>query len=203
MDIQWNERGLIPAIIYNTATRQVAMLGYMNREALDITRQSGYVTFFSRSRNALWKKGETSGNLFRVVDIALDCEGNSLLIDVVIEGEGVACHTGAPTCFTNVIEEKAQKPASSAMLDELEGVIRGRSLHPVEGSYTNFLLSKGIDKIGKKVGEEAVEVVIAAKNDDEDVFVGEVADLFYHLLVLMRGKGVELERLYDELRERR
>ena len=190
--------GLIPAIIQDDCTGKVLMLGFMNKEAYDKTVETGKVTFFSRSRQTLWTKGETSGNFLHVVSIKADCDQDTLLVKV--HPDGPVCHTGKDTCFGE--ENDPQSASSTDFLAYLEGVIRDRKEHPQEGSYTNRLFSKGINKIAQKVGEEAVELVIASKDDDKDQFLGECADLMYHFLVLLAQKDATLSEVIDVLKER-
>ncbi len=190
--------GLIPAVIQDNTTGQVLMLGYMNQEALDKTKQEGLVTFFSRSKNRLWTKGETSGNTLQVVTIAQDCDNDSLLIKV--KPNGPTCHTGSTSCFGE--EEIATRTKAIQFIAQLEQVIQERKENPVEGSYTNFLFEKGINKIAQKVGEEAVETVIDAIAGKTETMKGEAADLLYHLLVLLAASGLELKDVVAVLQER-
>lgn len=190
--------GLIPAVIQDNTTGQVLMLGYMNQEALEKTRQEGLVTFFSRSKNRLWTKGETSGNTLQVVSIAEDCDADALLIKV--KPNGPTCHTGSISCFGE--EEAANRTKAIQFIAELEQVIQERKANPVEGSYTNFLFDKGVNKIAQKVGEEAVETVIDAVAGKLDTMKGEAADLIYHLLVLLAATGLELKDVVAVLQER-
>ncbi|MCP3931481.1 MAG: bifunctional phosphoribosyl-AMP cyclohydrolase/phosphoribosyl-ATP diphosphatase HisIE [Bacteroidetes bacterium] len=185
--------GLIPAIIQDIRTSVVLMLAYMNSEALEKTLESGRVTFFSRSKNRLWTKGETSGNFLNLVEIIADCDNDTLLVKV--RPEGPACHKGTDTCF-NEINEKDD------FLSHLENVIRNRKINPSENSYTSSLFKKGINKIAQKVGEEAVELVIEAKDDNKALFLGEAADLLYHYLVLLVEKGYSLEEVIQTLEAR-
>ncbi|GIV57816.1 MAG: histidine biosynthesis bifunctional protein HisIE [Rhodothermaceae bacterium] len=187
--------GLVPAVVQDARTGRVLMLGYMNRAALDRTLATGRVTFFSRSRQALWTKGETSGHVLTVEEIRADCDRDTLLVRAVPAGP--VCHTGADTCF-----DEANVPDGLAFLRHLEGVIRDRHAHPAEGSYTSKLFARGINKIAQKVGEEAVELVIEAKDDDDALFRAEAADLLYHLLVLFEAKGIPLDDVLATLRER-
>lgn len=190
--------GLLPAVIQDNVTGQVLMLGYMNQEALEKTQQDGLVTFFSRSKNRLWTKGETSGNTLEVISIAEDCDNDSLLIKV--KANGPTCHTGSTSCFG---EEKATKKIKAIQfIAQLEEVIQQRKSNPAEGSYTNFLFDKGINKIAQKVGEEAVETVIDAVAGKIDTMKGEAADLLYHLLVLLAASGLELADVVKVLEER-
>lgn len=192
------EGGLVPAVIQDNLTGQVLMLGYMNQEALDKTREQGLVTFFSRSKNRLWTKGETSGNTLEVISITRDCDADSLLIKV--KPNGPTCHTGSTSCFGE--EEPANRAAAIRFIAQLEEVIQARKTTPVEGSYTNFLYEKGVNKIAQKVGEEAVETVIDAVAGKLDTMKGEAADLLYHLLVLLSATGLELKDVVAVLKER-
>jgi phosphoribosyl-AMP cyclohydrolase / phosphoribosyl-ATP pyrophosphohydrolase len=176
--------GLIPAIIQDSRTRRVLMLGYMNAEALAATQTDGRVTFYSRSKGRLWTKGETSEHYLLVKNIQVDCDGDTLLIQA--EPQGPVCHTGAATCFGDT-------PADNLyFLQELAALIHDRWLHPTTRSYTCLLFSKGLNKIAQKVGEEAIELVIEAKDDNPQLFKNEAADLLYHLLVLLEAKNVPL-----------
>lgn len=186
--------GLIPVIIQDAATQKVLMLGYMNEAAFDKTVAEQRVTFFSRSKQRLWTKGETSGNFLTVVDIKIDCDKDTLLIKA--RPAGVVCHTGADTCF------EEENVAGVAFLSELQGIIHDRRMNPKAGSYTNLLFEKGINKIAQKVGEEAVEVVIEAKDDNEELFKNECADLVYHLLVLLEYKGLAIDDIAAILKAR-
>ncbi|MBC5991790.1 bifunctional phosphoribosyl-AMP cyclohydrolase/phosphoribosyl-ATP diphosphatase HisIE [Pontibacter cellulosilyticus] len=190
--------GLVPAVIQDNATGQVLMLGYMNQEALEKTQQEGLVTFFSRSKNRLWTKGETSGNTLQVVSIAEDCDNDSLLIKV--QPKGPTCHTGNTSCFGE--EETSKRIKAIQFIAQLEEVIQQRKATPAEGSYTNFLFEKGVNKIAQKVGEEAVETVIDAVAGKLDTMKGEAADLLYHLLVLLAATGLELKDVVAVLEER-
>jgi phosphoribosyl-ATP pyrophosphohydrolase/phosphoribosyl-AMP cyclohydrolase len=185
--------GLIPCIIQDEATQKVLMLGYMNKEALEKTQTENRVTFFSRTKNRLWTKGETSGNFLNVKSITSDCDDDTLLIKVDPVGE--VCHTGADTCFD-------EKNEGDAFLFHLEKVIQDRKNNPTEKSYTSSLFQKGINKIAQKVGEEAVEIVIEAKDDNDDLFLGEAADLMYHYLILLAAKDKNLEDVIEVLRGR-
>jgi phosphoribosyl-ATP pyrophosphohydrolase/phosphoribosyl-AMP cyclohydrolase len=188
-----NEGELIPVIVQDAATNVVLMLGYMNREALLETIESELVTFFSRSKQRLWVKGETSKNFLHLVDIKNDCDGDTLLIKA--RPDGPVCHTGADTCFN-------EDNLSDDFLKALEKIIAGRKKFPVSGSYTSTLFKKGINAIAQKVGEEAVELVIEAKDNHKKLFVNEAADLIFHTLVLLREKNVELDEVLDILKER-
>jgi len=186
--------GLIPAVVQDAFTGKVLMLGYMNEAALAKTEESGRVTFFSRSKNRLWTKGETSGNFLEVVSMQEDCDGDAILVKA--KPSGPVCHTGADTCFN---EGNASK---TPFIDQLRAIIKDRKANPSEGSYTSSLFSKGINKLAQKVGEEAVELVIEAKDDNKDLFLGEAADLLFHYLVLLEAKGYELDEVVDVLMKR-
>jgi phosphoribosyl-ATP pyrophosphohydrolase/phosphoribosyl-AMP cyclohydrolase len=185
--------GLLPAIIQDAKTNVVLMLGFMNEAALEKTQQEGKVTFFSRTKNRLWTKGETSGNFLNVVDIQSDCDDDTLLIKV--NPIGGVCHTGSDTCFNEINRD-------DAFLYELERIILDRKNNPDDESYTASLFKKGINKIAQKVGEEAVEIVIEAKDDNKDLFLNEAADLLYHLEVLLAAKDVKLQEVVEILRVR-
>ncbi len=190
--------GLVPAVVQDAVTRKVLMLGYMNEEAYRLTLDRGLVTFFSRSRNRIWTKGETSGNFLQVREILADCDGDTLLVKAIPSGP--VCHTGADTCFGE--ENQPSEISSPEFLFYLESVIRDRRTNPIEGSYTNHLFSRGLNKIAQKVGEEAVELVIASKDDDKDLFLGEAADLIYHFLVLLAQKDTALAEVINVLKDR-
>lgn len=186
--------GLVPAIVQDAISGKVLMQGYMNEEALTKTKESGMVTFFSRSKNRLWTKGETSGNFMELVSIAVDCDGDSLLVKA--NPKGPTCHTGADTCFNEGNSSK------TGFIDQLRAIIKDRKNNPTDQSYTASLFAKGINKVAQKVGEEAVEIVIEAKDDNKELFMGEAADLLYHYLVLLEAKGYELDEVMDVLIER-
>ncbi|MFA6689523.1 MAG: bifunctional phosphoribosyl-AMP cyclohydrolase/phosphoribosyl-ATP diphosphatase HisIE [Sphaerochaetaceae bacterium] len=190
--------GLVPAIVQDAVTRRVLMLGYMNEEALHITKERGLVTFWSRSRQRIWTKGETSGNYLQVREILEDCDGDTLLVKAIPTGP--VCHTGADTCFDE--DNKPSEVSSSEFLFYLEEVIHDRREYPVEGSYTNHLFSRGLNKIAQKVGEEAVELIIESKDDNKSLFLGEAADLMYHFLVLLAQKNVQFSEVIDVLKGR-
>ncbi|PKP52548.1 MAG: bifunctional phosphoribosyl-AMP cyclohydrolase/phosphoribosyl-ATP diphosphatase [Bacteroidetes bacterium HGW-Bacteroidetes-1] len=185
--------GLLPAIIQDAETLNVLMLGYMSKESLKKTEDEGLVCFFSRSKNRLWTKGESSGNFLKVKEILFDCDQDCLLI--LSEPTGPVCHTGTDSCF-------GFENNNHLFLNYLEKVIENRALSEDEKSYTKKLLSSSLDRVAQKVGEEAIEVVIASKNDDKVRFREEVADLMYHLLILLRAKGVKLQEISDELMSR-
>ncbi len=184
--------GLLPAIVQDATTLVVLMQGYMNQQALAKTLETGKVTFFSRSKKRLWTKGETSENYLHLVSVVADCDQDSLLIQA--RPDGPTCHTGTDTCWGDVNQ--------GDFLDHLERTIQHRRDHPSEKSYTSQLLARGINKVAQKVGEEAVELVIEAKDDDRDLFLGEAADLMYHYLVLLAAKGYNLEEVREVLRAR-
>ena len=186
--------GLIPAIVQDNNTSKVLMLGFMNEEAYEKTKETGKVTFFSRTKNRLWMKGETSGNTLRVVDIKVDCDNDTLLIKAVPAGP--VCHTGADTCFGE------QNSEDIMFLKYLQDFIERRRQEMPEGSYTTSLFQKGVNRMAQKVGEEAVETVIEATNGTEDGLVYEASDLIYHLIVLLTSKGLRLEDLARELKKR-
>ncbi|HIV98555.1 MAG TPA: bifunctional phosphoribosyl-AMP cyclohydrolase/phosphoribosyl-ATP diphosphatase HisIE [Candidatus Ornithospirochaeta avicola] len=190
--------GLVPAIVQDAETRKVLMLGYMNEEAYRLTLDRRLVTFWSRSRNRIWTKGETSGNFLQLREILVDCDGDALLVKAIPTGP--VCHTGADTCFAE--ENEPGETSAAEFLFYLESVIKDRRDNPQEGSYTNHLFSRGLNKIAQKVGEEAVELVIESKDDDKDLFLGEAADLMYHLLVLLVKKGASMEEVVDVLKSR-
>jgi phosphoribosyl-AMP cyclohydrolase / phosphoribosyl-ATP pyrophosphohydrolase len=184
--------GLVPCVIQDAKTLRVIMLGFMNEEAYQKTLHEKRVTFFSRSKQRLWTKGETSGNFLELVDITIDCDQDTLLIKV--NPKGPSCHTGADTCFN----EKNERWD----LHTLESIIQNRKLNPQPGSYTNKLLDSGINKVAQKVGEEAVELVIEAKDDNKELFLGEASDLLYHYLVLLTAKGYSLNDVLSILKKR-
>lgn len=186
--------GLVPTIIQDFQTKKVLMLGFMNAESLQKIQETQKVTFFSRSRQTLWTKGETSGNFLHVKEILVDCDNDTILIKAI--PSGVVCHTGADTCFD-------EKNESDNFLFELEKIIKLRKLEPSEKSYTSKLFAKGLNKIAQKVGEEAVELVIEAKDENAQLFKNEAADLLYHLLVLLAFKEVDLQDVIETLKERK
>lgn len=196
--LKFDEKGLIPAIVVDSITKKVLTLAYMNEESLRITMEKGLTCFYSRSRQELWLKGETSGNYQHVVSITADCDSDALV--VVVEPDGPACHTGEKSCFFNEVYESDK--LSEFSLEGLVNLIEGRKKEKVEGSYTTYLFEKGLDKILKKVGEESTEVIIAAKADDKKETIYEIADLTYHLLVLMIQMGISLEDVHRELASR-
>lgn len=195
-DLKFDANGLIPAIIQDHYTKKVLMLAYMNAESLEITIKEGKTCFWSRSRQQLWRKGETSGNFQRVVSIRTDCDKDTLLIDVIKEGP--ACHTGSETCFFNEIAEGEEAFSYEGLYEMLVG----RKINKKEGSYTTYLFEKGIDKILKKVGEECTEVIIGAKGGDKAETVYEIADLIYHVTVMMIEMGISIDEVTAELAKR-
>ncbi len=197
--LKWNEAGLIPAIAQDASTGEVLMLAWMNAESLRLTLESGFATYYSRSRQQLWRKGETSGHTQRVVRLSYDCDGDAILMQV--NQIGPACHTGKKTCFHNPVVD-GELPATAGILNTIEATIADRAANPKPGSYTNYLLDKGAEKICKKVGEEATETVIAAMKGDADGLAGEAADLLYHLAVLLHSQGVKWQDVWDVLKER-
>ncbi|MDR3678499.1 MAG: bifunctional phosphoribosyl-AMP cyclohydrolase/phosphoribosyl-ATP diphosphatase HisIE [Flavipsychrobacter sp.] len=192
-DFSKSADGLIPAIIQDVTTNKVLMLGYMNEEAYNQTQSTGNVTFYSRSRNCIWVKGETSGNYLALDSILQDCDNDSLLVKATPAGP--TCHTGADTCFDETND-------SPLFLLQLERVIAERKANPSEKSYTSSLFQKGINKVAQKVGEEAVELVIEAKDNNDDLFKNEAADLLFHYLILLQAKGFKLDDIDKVLRER-
>ncbi len=197
-ELKFDEKGLIPAIVVDSITKKVLTLAYMNKESLRITMEKGLTCFYSRSRQELWLKGETSGNYQHVVSITADCDRDALV--VVVEKDGPACHLGTDSCFENPVYESDELHEFS--LEGLFSLIEGRKTEKKEGSYTTYLFEKGLDKILKKVGEECTEVIIGAKNNDKKETVYEIADLAYHTLVLMIEMGISLEDIHRELASR-
>ena len=201
-EFQLNEEGLIPCIVQDYKTAEVLMMAYMNQESYEETIRSGRMTYYSRSREKLWKKGETSGNFQYVKSLAIDCDKDTLLAKV--SQVGVACHTGSRSCFfTNLVQKEYDDTNPLTVFEDVFQVIQERKEHPKEGSYTNYLFEKGIDKILKKVGEECTEIVIAAKNPDTEEIKYEISDFLYHLMVLMAERGLEWKDITKELAERR
>lgn len=198
MELKFDEKGLVCAIAQDYESGEVLMQAYMNKEAYLLTLETGYAHYFSRSRQKLWKKGETSGHFQKVKSIYVDCDGDCVLMKV--EQTGAACHTGNYSCFFNEIKNGG---IGVEMLGALQRIIKDRKDNPEEGSYTSYLFEKGVDKIAKKTGEEAVELVIAAKGGDKNEIIGECADLLYHTLVLLENVGVKLSDVCNELKERR
>lgn len=206
-DLRFDEQGLIPAVVQDASSRQVLTLAYMNAESLNRTLETHETWFWSRSRSCLWHKGESSGNTQRVVDILVDCDGDALT--VLVAPHGPACHTGAQSCFHNQIgydgsieEGPEHEPTLGDVLNGLYGVVESRKRERPEDSYTTYLFDQGLDKILKKVGEESAETIIAAKNEDRHALVKESSDLLYHLIVLFVERGLSLQEVSAELRER-
>ena len=195
--LKFDEKGLIPAIVVDAETKKVLTLAYMNKESLEISIKEGKTCFWSRSRQELWRKGETSGNYQHIVSITADCDGDALEVSVIKDGP--ACHTGADSCFNDIIYGEKK---SDFRLESLMAKLKGRKKDMPEGSYTTYLFQKGIDKILKKVGEECTEVIIAAKAEDKAETIYEIADLAYHTLVLMIESGIEIEDIKNELASR-
>lgn len=204
--LKYDDRGLLPAIIQDVSTKKVLMLAYMNRESLLKTVETGQTWFWSRSRNELWNKGATSGNVQYVKSIAYDCDEDTLLLEV--EQVGAACHTGEYSCFFRQAAGEQSSPVDIPntvhfhILQQLIDTIEQRYLERPEGAYTTYLFDKGLDKILKKIGEESTEVVIAAKNQDPTELVAEAGDLLYHLLVLLKAKGIPFAAILEELEKR-
>ncbi len=196
--VKFDREGLIPAIIQEASSGKVLMLGYMNEESLKKTVETGTTWFWSRERQKLWNKGETSGNIQKVKEIKLDCDGDALL--VLVEQTGVACHTGNLSCFFQNFYTK--ESAETFNLETLYDIILSRKLNPVDGSYTCKLFKEGVERILKKVGEESVEVILAGIKGDRDEVIYEVSDLFYHTLVLLASLDISLQEIYSELNRR-
>jgi phosphoribosyl-ATP pyrophosphohydrolase/phosphoribosyl-AMP cyclohydrolase len=198
--LKWDEKGLVPVIVQDINTNEVLMLAYMDQEALERTIGTGKMHFFSRSRNKLWMKGEESGNWQEMVSLYTDCDLDAVIAKVRQKGKGVACHTGERSCFFNHLMGKQAKGAD--ILGELSAVLKDRKENPKEGSYTNVLM-EDMDLLCEKIREEAGEVAEAAKGSEEHELVHEAADVLYHLLVLLRAKGIELEEVWEKLQGRR
>ena len=197
-DLKFDEKGLIPAVVQDYFSKQVLTVAYMNRESLEISMREGRTCFFSRSRQQLWRKGETSGNTQEIVTIKADCDLDALVVEVIKKGP--ACHTGSESCFFNpVYQSETQQDFSMEALYEL---LKGRKTHPKEGSYTTYLYQKGIDKILKKVGEECTEVIVAGKGGDKAETIFEISDLAYHVMVLMVEMGIEPKDIFAQLASR-
>ena len=197
-ELKFDANGLIPAVVVDSITKKVLTVAYMNRESLETSMEKGLTCFWSRSRQELWLKGETSGNYQHIVSITADCDKDALVI--VVEKDGPACHLGTDSCFANPVWQSEEKQEFS--LNGLYDMLVGRKNDKPEGSYTTYLFEKGIDKILKKVGEESTEVIIAAKADDRDETVYELADLAYHAMVLMVQMGISVEDIHRELASR-
>ncbi len=211
LEIKWNEDGLIPAVIQSADDKEILMLGYMNERALLQTQTTGLVTFYSRSRNKLWTKGESSGNYLRALSLQLDCDRDTILVKA--SPDGPTCHTGEKSCFFTPISlqtnhapvtldkesEKKCMPAYEHTLDKLMKTVQDRKNNPIEGSYTNYLLKEGLGKILKKVGEESSEIIIAALAEEDQALIGEIGDLLYHLTVLMAKKDISWQEILELL----
>ncbi len=196
--LKFDEKGLIPAIVVDAESKKVLTLAYMNRESLEISMQEGRTCFYSRSRQELWRKGETSGNVQHIVSITADCDRDALTVEVIKDGP--ACHLGTDSCFSNpVFRSDLPEPFT---LEGLMKLLEGRKTEKKEGSYTTYLFEKGIDKILKKVGEETTEVIVAGKGGDKRETIYEIADLAYHVMVLMVQMGISLEDIHQELASR-
>ncbi len=196
--LKFDEKGLIPAIVVDAESKKVLTLAYMNRESLEISMKEGRTCFFSRSRQELWRKGETSGNVQHIVSITADCDRDALTVEVIKDGP--ACHLGTDSCFSNqVFRSDLPDPFT---LEGLMKLLEGRKTEKKEGSYTTYLFEKGIDKILKKVGEETTEVIVAGKGGDKRETIYEIADLAYHVMVLMVQMGISLEDIHQELASR-
>ena len=197
-DLKFDEKGLIPAVVQDYFSKQVLTVAYMNKESLEISMQEGRTCFFSRSRQQLWRKGETSGNTQEIVTIKADCDLDALVVEVIKKGP--ACHTGSESCFFNpVYQSESQQDFS---MDALYELLKGRKTNPKEGSYTTYLYQKGIDKILKKVGEECTEVIVAGKGGDKAETIFEISDLAYHVMVLMVEMGIEPKDIFAQLASR-
>ena len=197
-ELKFDEKGLIPAVVVDAETKAVLTVAYMNRESLQISMEEGRTCFWSRSRQELWRKGETSGNVQHIVSITADCDRDALT--VVVRKEGPACHLGADSCFQDLVYRNPEEQIFSP--EGLMDMLKGRKEEKPEGSYTTYLFEKGLDKILKKIGEESTEVIIAAKAEDKAETIYEIADLAYHVMVLMVEQGISLEEIRKELASR-
>lgn len=196
--LKFDEKGLIPAVVVDALSKKVLTVAYMNRESLEISMKEGKTCFWSRSRKELWRKGETSGNFQHIVSITADCDRDALTVEVLKDGP--ACHLGTESCFNETVYQSEENHGFS--IDGLMELLEGRKADKPEGSYTTYLFEKGLDKILKKVGEESTEVIIAAKAEDKKETIYEIADLAYHVLVLMVEAGISLEDVRKELASR-
>lgn len=194
-ELKFDAQGLIPAIVVDTESKKVLTLAYMNRESLGISMEKGLTCFYSRSRQTLWLKGETSGNYQHIVSITADCDRDALVVEV--RKDGPACHLGTDSCFNDLVYEGEESPAFQ--YEDLMEMLKGRKASPVEGSYTSYLFGKGLDKILKKVGEETTEVIISAKDQDRANTIYEIGDLMYHVMVLMIEAGISLDDIRKEM----
>ncbi len=197
-ELKFDEKGLIPAVIIDSVSKKVLTVAYMNKESLKISMEKGLTCFWSRSRQELWLKGETSGNYQHIVSITADCDKDAL--EIIVEKEGPACHKGTDSCFNDLVWHSNE--LSEFSLQELYKLLESRKADKPEGSYTTYLFEKGIDKILKKVGEESTEVIIAGKADDKKETIYEIADLAYHVMVLMVQMGISVEDVHKELASR-
>ena len=197
-ELKFDEKGLIPAVVVDSITKKVLTVAYMNRESLQISMEKGLTCFWSRSRQELWLKGETSGNYQHIVSITADCDHDALV--VVVEKDGPACHTGTDSCFTKPVYQSEE--LHEFTIQGLADLLQGRMEERPEGSYTTYLFDKGLDKILKKVGEECTEVIIGAKSNDKKETIYEIADLAYHVMVLMTQMGISVEDVHRELASR-
>lgn len=207
--VQYDEKGLVPVIVQDYHSKKIRMMAYMNKEALLKTLETGKVYYFSRSRQTLWLKGETSSHFQYLREIYIDCDGDTLLIKIDQVG-GISCHTGNATCFYRQLDEQLPKVKqevvkieNNQMLSELYSSVLDRKKSPKEGSYTNYLMDQGLNKILKKVGEECTEVIIAAKDNDKEALAGEISDLMYHLTVMMAVEGITWDDVAFELQQRK
>ena len=197
-ELKFDEKGLIPAVVQDYFSKQVLTVAYMNRESLEISMKEGRTCFFSRSRQQLWRKGETSGNTQEIVTIKADCDADALVVEVIKKGP--ACHTGAESCFFNPVYQSEDHQDFS--MEALYQLLVGRKTNPKEGSYTTYLFQKGIDKILKKVGEECTEVIVAGKGGSKEETIFEIADLAYHVMVLMVEMGIQPKDIFAQLESR-
>lgn len=197
-DLKFDEKGLIPTIVVDAESKKVLTVAYMNKESLQISMEEGRTCFWSRSRQELWRKGDTSGNVQHIVSITADCDRDALTVEVIKDGP--ACHLGTDSCFNDLVYVNPERSAFS--LQGLMDMLEGRKIEKPEGSYTTYLFEKGLDKILKKVGEESTEVIIAAKAEDKEETIYEIADLAYHVMVLMVEAGISLEDVRKELASR-
>ncbi len=193
-EVKFDDKGLVPAIVQDNSTGKVLMLGYMNSDSIKKTQESGKVTFFSRSKQRLWTKGETSGNFLNLKELLIDCDQDAVLVKAVPEGP--TCHTGTDTCFNE------KNDSNVSFLDHLTSVIKDRKDKPVDESYTARLFAKGLNKMAQKVGEEAVELVIEAKDNNDELFLNEAADLLFHYMILLEAKGYSLTDIVEVLQQR-
>lgn len=198
INLKFDEKGLIPAVVQDFYSKKVLTVAYMNKESIEISMKEGRTCFFSRSRNELWRKGETSGNYQQIVSMTADCDGDALVVEVIKSGP--ACHTGADSCFFQPLYISSELTPFS--YDGLYEMIEGRKNNPQEGSYTTYLFQKGMDKILKKIGEECTEVIIAGAKNDKEETIYEIADLAYHVMVMMAEQGIELKDVTSELAKR-